>query len=123
MLAELEAQRERDNQLWAWRKRIASERGPSDYTTRLVLLALAVLMESAGTNTVRVTQDQLAAATGLSRTWIVRKTRDAHAVGWVRRSRPRGMGRSWAGYDYTICTPMRWCDVNSVVPHGTVVTA
>lgn len=84
----------------AWAETIASDRGPDNYTMRLTLLALAVMMMARRTCVLRATGDDLATATGLSRNWAMKMTLKAVQDGWLTRARAKGWRQGWQAFTY-----------------------
>ncbi len=86
-----------------WRSRICAPiSGPAKYTDRLILLVLAHLMEKEVP--LRLTHEQICAATGLSRTWISQGITRLHKAGWLTRTRARP-GRAWRASFYGPAVP------------------
>lgn len=104
-----------------WMRLAVSKEGPTRYTDRLILLALGTLMLKASECPLRVTHNELAEATALSRRWIVPSIKVLSDGGWFTRARPRGMGRGWAGYVYEPAFPRR--DLRNVVSRGSSAEA
>lgn len=96
-----------------WRQRICAADGPSNYTLRLVLLALSVLMEAEGKSAVRVTFAEIARATRLSRSWIAVVLKEAVEQGWLIQGKRlwRGPKKGGTACLFTAAIPE--------VPHGT----
>lgn len=102
-----------------WRRAVASCWGPKGYTTRLLLLTLAVLMERAKKSYIRVTREELAQATGLSSRWVGVVSLEAQRAGWLIRMKPRGAGTANRTWKYAPCLP-RDRDSQVPVPSGTL---
>lgn len=89
-----------------WQQHIASAEGPSDYTMRLVLLAISVRMLVEGRATVCVPMSEIALAAGLSRNWVMQKAREAVEAGWLQRTGPLGRGKNWRVYELSPALPV-----------------
>lgn len=90
-----------------WMGVVASERGPRNYTQRLLLLAIGTRMLVEGRARLRLTLDDLQRITGLSRNWLIANAGAATRAGWLRRARERGAahGRGWRAYWYEPSVP------------------
>lgn len=88
-----------------WQGTVASDDGPKDYTMRLVLLAIAARMLVEGTNAVRLSGDDIAAASGLSKLWAMKMAKGAVETGWLTRALEPGHGRGWRSWTYRLRLP------------------
>jgi hypothetical protein len=96
-----------------WRVAVASSWGPKRHMTRLLLLALSVLMQRKGRSYIRATREELAEATGISPRWVSEVALEAQRAGWLIRMRPRGVGTEHRTYKYAPAVPH---DRDSEVP-------
>lgn len=89
---------------WQWREVFASEHGPADPSTRLVLFALALHMNQRGENAWPA-QALIAKRTGLSERSV--RTHLAHAkrTGWIRISNKPRKGQAWFVHQYVATIP------------------
>lgn len=73
-----------------WQATIASADGPKGYTMRVVLLALAarMLADSQFANRIRITHDEIATASDLSKRWTIMMLEKAETDGWITIGRP-----------------------------------
>ena len=86
-----------------WMGAVASPRGPQNYTMRLMLLAIGTrFLAQREDDEIRLSYDDLAAITGLSKSWLHQQTKNAVAEGWLTRqtdpSSKTGLG--WRTYWY-----------------------
>jgi hypothetical protein len=89
---------------WQWRELLASERGPPDSCTRLVLFVLALHMNQTGQNAFP-SQVTLARRSGLSERSVRKHLDIARKLGWIKiHNKPR-KGKAWFVHEYVACVP------------------
>jgi hypothetical protein len=94
---------------WEWRELFASEHGPADPSTRLILFVLALHMNQQG-DTAFPSQETIAKRSGLSVRSV--RTHLDHAVngGWLRISKKSRRGQAWFVHEYTATIPTALAD-------------
>jgi len=85
--------------LFAWRRAIASERGPASGLTRLVLLAMSLRMDASG-GSCFPSIATLATDTALSERSVMRHIEQAIRQGWITKRKRRRQGRGWNSFEY-----------------------
>lgn len=91
--------------LFTWRAVVASQHGPSNPTTRHVLLTLGLYMSEKGDSCFPATRT-LATATALSHRAIITHLKLASAEGWIgRKERPMKDGKGWRRMEYFATIP------------------
>ena len=90
-----------------WRQRIASKDGPPSHTTRLVLLALAVIMEREKRARMKVSYTEIADATALGKTWIGLSLVWAVRYGWLIREHGHKWVKGCTAYIYEPAVPSK----------------
>ena len=90
-----------------WRSHFLGARGPKSSATRMVLVALAHLMERENTLQLSVTAEVLTGPSAMSVGAIWKHLGIAEREGWlVRHHHPRhGHGRAWKTYEYQPAVP------------------
>lgn len=89
---------------WEWRDLFASDVGPPDPSTRLVLFVLAIYMNEHGEKCFP-SQQTIAARTGLSERSVRNHLQAAEKLGWLKiYLRPR-KGQSWFSHEYMPTIP------------------
>jgi helix-turn-helix protein len=92
---------------WEWRDLFASEHGPPDPSTRLVLFVLADLYMNQKGESAWPSQHTLAVRTGLSERSVRSHLKIAEKLGWLKiylKTRP---GKSWFSHEYVAVIPKR----------------
>ena len=89
---------------WCWLQLCASEHGPSDPSTRHVLMVLALHMSAEGDHA-WPSQVLLARRSGLSERSVRRHLDNAQATGWLVISRRKRTGQAWYVNQYEACIP------------------
>ena len=89
---------------WVWLQAIASEHGPTDPTTRLVLMTLSLHMNQLGEQAFP-SQRLLATRSGLSERSVRAHLQIAEREGWVQRFSKRPKGQGWALHEYGASVP------------------
>jgi hypothetical protein len=91
---------------WEWCQLIASEHGPAEIPTRLLLLVLAMYMSPAG-DSAFPSQTTLARRAGMAERTVRNHLDLAEAAGWIRRCEKRRPGQSWYVHSYVATIPAR----------------
>jgi len=94
---------------WQWRELIASEHGPANPSTRLVLLVLALHMNQDGANAFP-SQQLIATRSGLSVRSVRTHLALAAAAQWVRIYQKRRSGQNWFIHEYVATIPDELAD-------------
>jgi hypothetical protein len=89
--------------LFAWRRAVLSDRGPSP-TTRYVLMVISTHMDGNGESCFPSIAT-LAVESGLSRRVVIEHIAKAAAGGWIRKSAKGLTGQSWRRHSYTAAIP------------------
>ena len=89
---------------WQWRELFASEHGPADAGTRLVLFVIALHMNENGENAFP-SQALVATRTGLSERSVRRHLAHAEKTGWLQRFERRRPGRAYFVSQYVATIP------------------
>jgi Helix-turn-helix domain len=89
---------------WQWRELFASEHGPVDPSTRLVLFVLALHMNPQGENAFP-SQETIAKRTGLSARSVRTHLDRAAKAGWLRIYRKARKGQAWFVSQYVATIP------------------
>ena len=104
--------------LFEWRDAVAGPNGPRSSTTRHVLLTLALHMDMNGGACFPSTAT-LSERTALSERSVCTHLDRAEEEGWIRRSRHRGKGQSWARTEYVAVMPEALKEVQHLPERGT----
>ena len=89
-----------------WQKVVASEKGPSTPTKRLVLLTISLFMNKDGGSCFPSTK-KLITATGLSERSICNHLEGAACDGWIEKHKKCGVGQAWKRHSYTAKIPKK----------------
>jgi helix-turn-helix protein len=89
---------------WQWRELFASEHGPADYPTRLVLFVLSLHMGHDG-DQAWPSQETIAKRAGLSDRAVRKHIALAQESGWLRVEPRRQHGQAWFVHEYTAMIP------------------
>src|SRR5688572_29291882 len=89
---------------WPWMKVVMSKRGPRSPTTRLVLSALSMVMNSDGSKAFQSAQT-LADRTGLAERCVRKHLRVAVRDGWLDEGMAGRNGQGWALRAYAATVP------------------
>lgn len=92
--------------LFAWRNCLLSPEGPSNPTTRLVLLTLSTHMSQEGERCFPTTR-RLAEQTGLSERSVITHIQRATQEGWLLVSKHGTNGQGWRRHEYHPLVPQR----------------
>lgn len=92
--------------LFAWREAVLSNSGPSNSTTRFVLLTLSTHMTQNGERCFPTTR-RLAQQTGLSERSVITHIQRAVDEGWLLVSKRGTNGQGWRRHEYHPLTPQR----------------
>lgn len=98
--------RDKIRPLFTWRSAIASPLGPSNPTTRHVLLTLSLHMNERGESCYPTTK-QLAEETGLSERSVCTHLEQAEIDGWMRKRAVGLRGRQWKRHIYSPAIPSK----------------
>lgn len=90
--------------LFTWRGVVASDEGPADPSTRLVLLVLSLHMNEKG-GSCFPSLSSLSVETGLDRRTVQRHIKKAVTYGWISIKKVRTGGQKWQRNDYTATVP------------------
>jgi Helix-turn-helix domain len=93
-----------DCERWQWRELFASEHGPTDTSTRLVLFVLSLHMNKQGQNAFPA-QKLIAARSGLSERSVRTHLAHAQRAGWLRVYQKPRKGKAWFVHEYVACIP------------------
>lgn len=92
--------------LFRWRKSIYSRHGPESGTTRAVLMALSMYMNSDGDSCFPSTKT-LEEASGFSEKTVIRHLHKAEEEGWIKiRRRDADAGQGWRRHTYRARIPL-----------------
>ncbi|MGO8854414.1 MAG: helix-turn-helix domain-containing protein [Steroidobacteraceae bacterium] len=94
----------RECERWEWREILASEHGPPDPSTRLVLFVLALHMNSQG-GSCYPSQQTIATRTGLSERSVRNHLQAAEKLGWIKVSTLRRPKQAWFNHEYVATIP------------------
>jgi hypothetical protein len=89
---------------WQWRELLASEEGPEDPSTRLVLFVLALHMNQQGLNAFP-SQETIAKRSGLSARAVRTHLRRAEKAHWLKIYQKPRKGQAWFVHEYVACIP------------------
>lgn len=90
---------------WQWRELVASEHGPADPGTRLVLFVLALHMSQLG-DSCFPSQQTVAVRSGFSLRSVVTHLARAEDDGWIKRyTKPRKGGHAYFSHEYVATIP------------------
>jgi hypothetical protein len=89
---------------WQWRELIASEHGPADPSTRLVLFVIALHMNQRGDNAFP-SQATIARRTALSERSVRTHLARAAKAGWIQISQKRRAGQAYFVNQYVATIP------------------
>jgi hypothetical protein len=89
---------------WQWRELFASEHGPSDTGTRLVLFVLALHMNQDGESAYPA-QELIARRSGLSVRSVRKHLQLAEQGGWLNIHQKRRRGQAWFVNEYAATIP------------------
>lgn len=93
-----------ETERWRWLQAIASEQGPRDPVTRLVLMTLSLHMNQKGDNAWPA-QSTLAKRSGLSERCVRTHLHLADAAGWLSVYDKRPAGKGWRRREYVATVP------------------
>jgi hypothetical protein len=100
---------------WQWRELIASENGPSDPSTRLVLFVLSLHMNQRGENAFPA-QKLIAIRAGLSERSVRTHLNLAADAGWLRICKKAQKGQAWFVHEYVATIPDRLAELRTSKP-------
>ncbi len=100
---------------WQWRELIASENGPSDPSTRLVLLVLSLHMNQVGENAFPA-QELIAKRAGLSVRSVRTHLNLAADAEWLRIYQKAQKGKAWFVHEYMATIPDRLAGLRTSKP-------
>jgi hypothetical protein len=100
---------------WQWRELIASEHGPADPSTRLVLFVLSLHMNENGENAFPA-QKLIAQRAGLSERSVRTHINLAADAGWLRIYQKPQKGKAWFVHEYQATIPDRLAELCKARP-------
>jgi hypothetical protein len=89
---------------WQWRVLLASEHGPTNPSTRLVLFVLSLHMNQVGDNAFP-SQQLIAKRSGLSERSVRRHLALAEKAGWINVYQKSRKGQAWFVHEYVATIP------------------
>jgi hypothetical protein len=100
---------------WEWRELFASEHGPKDAGTRLVLFVLALHMNQAG-GSCFPSQKTIAERSGLSERSVRTHLTNAEKAGWLKIGQQSQKGQAWFVHNYVATFPDELADYYATKP-------
>jgi hypothetical protein len=102
---------------WSWCDLIASKHGPTDPSTRLVLLVISLHMNAQGERA-WPSQNHVAERSALSVRSVREHLKRAESAGWISVKQRRQAGRAWFVSEYRPAVPPALLDLVKDKPNG-----